>query len=165
MADIITGFGINIFDGTYTGGDPSKIASVTSGRLIVDGSEVTQPVSIVEPSSGNVVAYGTAASVAANTSTVVSYYQITGGTTFYLKGVVASASAGPVKVIIEYAATSGGASSGTYCVGFFSSADPTLNFNFTHPIVISGATYIRVSMRNGNTEAQDLYASIIGYSI
>ncbi len=165
MPEIITGLGINIFDRNYAGGDSSKIATVTSGRLIVDGSGVTQPVSIVEPSSGNIIAYGTQASVAANSSVVVAYYSIGAGTTFYLRNVVASASAGPVKVIVEYAATSSGASSGTYCIGFFSSADPTLNLNFSYPIVISGATYVRVTMRNGNTEAQDLYASIIGNQV
>ena len=165
MPEITTGLGINIFDRNYAGGDLSKIASVTSGRLSIDGSGVTQPVSIVEPSSGNIISYGTQSSVAANNSVVVAYYSIGAGTTFYLRNVVASASAGPVKVIVEYAASSGGASSGTYCVGFFSSADPTLNLNFSYPIAISGATYVRVTMRNGNTEAQDLYASIIGNEV
>lgn len=169
MADIITGLGVNLFDRTYTGGDLSKIAAITSGRLSVDGSGVTQPisgsVSISEPSNGNVAVYGTVASVVQNSSVVVAYYSIAAGDTLYLKNIIASASGGPCKVIVEYAAAATGAASGTYCIGFFSSANPTLNLDFIHPIAISGATFLRVTMRNDNPNTQDLYASIIGHSV
>lgn len=162
MAEIITGQGVNIFDKSYSGGDSTKIVSVADSRLLVDGSGVIQPVIINDPSSGVVTSYGNSSSVATNSTAIVTYYNVSVGTTFYLKSIIASASAGPVKVTVEYAATSGGASAGTYAIGFFSSANPTLVLPFYQPIVITGPLYIRVSMKNDNPNAQDLYATIIG---
>lgn len=198
MAGTITGLGVQLFDKTYTGSDPSKIANVTSGRLLVDTGIITiasglqpvigvheagivyssglltvqgttsgiaLPVSINEISNDNVVSYSSSANVASNSSAVVTYYYVGAGLTFYLKEIIASASSGPVKIIAEYAATSGGASSGTYTVGFFSSANPTLAIPFYQPIVVLGPSYVRVTMRNDSAFTQDLYATIIGRTI
>lgn len=198
MAGTVTGLGVQLFDKTYTGSDASKIANITSGRLLVDTgvisvasgiqsvigthnagniylsglitvqgtvSGTSLPVSINETSSNNIISYNSAANVTNGSSTVVSYYFIPSGYNFYLKEVIASASSGPVKVIVEYAANANGVSSGTYTVGFFSSANPTLAIPFYQPIMATGPSYIRVTMRNDSAFTQDLYATIIGRTI
>jgi hypothetical protein len=171
MANVVAGLGIQIFDNTYTGGASDKIASVSSGRLLVETGNLniqgltsgTPVITTEEEISNNIItAYGTSANVTSTTSSIVSYYSISGGTTFYLKEVIASASSGPVKVIVEYAAAATGPSSGTYAVGFFSSANPTLTIPFYQPIAISGPLYIRVTMKNDSAFTQDLYSTIIG---
>ena len=182
MADIVTGLGIQIFDKTYTGSDTSKIANVTSGKLLVDAgivsvvnsgtqliagtqnagtvytsglitvqgttSGVQLPVTIGEITSNTIAVYNTAANVTTTSSSIVTYYNVTAGTTFYLKEIIASASSGPVKVIVEYAAAATGAASGTYAVGFFSSANPTIAMPFYQPIAVTGPIYLRVTMKN-----------------
>ena len=198
MAGTVTGLGVQLFDKTYEGNDPSKIANVTSGRLLVDAGIITissgtqivtgnqnagtvytsglltvqgttsgtlLPVSISEVSNDNVVAYSSVSNVTSGSSSVISYYSVSSGSTFYLKEIIASASSGPVKVIVEYAASSGGVSSGTYAVGFFSSANPTLTMPFHQPIVATGPVYVRITMRNDSAFTQDLYATIIGRTI
>jgi hypothetical protein len=199
MADIVTGLGIQIFDKTYTGSDTSKIANVTSGKLLVDAgivsvvnsgtqliagtqnagtvytsglitvqgttSGVQLPVTIGEITSNTIAVYNTAANVTTTSSSIVTYYNVTAGTTFYLKEIIASASSGPVKVIVEYAAAATGASSGTYAVGFFSSANPTITMPFYQPIAVTGPIYLRVTMKNDSAFTQDLYATIIGRTI
>ena len=84
--------------------------------------------------------YGSSSNVVSESSSIVAYYNVPAGKSFLLKEIIASASSGPVKVIIEYAVASTGPSSGTYSVGFFSSANPTLAIPFYQPIVATGAT-------------------------
>lgn len=171
MANVTAGLGVQIFDNTYTGGSSDKIASVASGRILVETGNINiqglasgTPVVTSEREISNdiITAYGTSQDVSSTVSSIVSYYSISGGTTLYLKEIIASASSGPVKVIVEYAAASTGAASGTYAVGFFSSANPTLTIPFYQPIAISGPLYIRVTMKNQSAFTQDLYATIIG---
>lgn len=192
MANVTAGLGIQIYDNSYTGGASDKIARIVSGKLQVEAGVITinpisgsiqnvqgvvsglplgiqgivsgSPVitSELEVTSNTVSIYGTSASVTSTSSSIVTYYSVSAGTTFFLKEVIASASSGPVKVIVEYAAAAIGVSSGTYSVGFFSSANPTLAIPFYQPIVATGPTYVRVTMRNDSAFTQDLYATIIG---
>lgn len=146
-------------------GSPLAIQGITSGApLAIQGIISGSPVitSEIEVTSNTISVYGTSANVASTSSSIVAYYSVSAGTTFMLKEIIASASSGPVKVIVEYAAASTGASSGTYTVGFFSSANPTLAIPFYQPIVATGPTYVRVTMRNDSAFTQDLYATIIG---
>lgn len=192
MANVTAGLGIQIYDNSYTGGASDKIARIVSGKLQVEAGVITinpisgsiqnvqgvasglplaiqgivsgSPVitSEIEVLSNTVSVYGTSANVSSTSSSIVTYYNVTAGTTFVLKEIIASASSGPVKVIVEYAATAGGASTGTYAVGFFSSANPTLSIPFYQPIIAVGPTYVRVTMQNNSPLSQDLYATIIG---
>lgn len=192
MANITAGLGVQLYDNTYTGGASDKIARIVSGKLQVEtgviyvnpysGSIQTIqgiasgfPVTIQGLVSGSPVitsekevttnvisSFGTASNITSTSTSVVVYYNVGVGNTFLLKEIIASASSGPVKVIVEYSATAGGASDGTYAIGFFSSANPTLNLPFYQPIVINGPTYVRVSMRNDSPFTQDLYATLIG---
>lgn len=192
MANVTAGLGIQIYDNSYTGGASDKIARIISGKLQVETGIISStpisgsiqdiqgvasgyPVAIqgivsgspvitseIEVLSNTVSAYGTSANVSSTSSSIVTYYNVIAGKTFVLKEIIASASSGPVKVIVEYAATAGGASSGTYAVGFFSSANPTLSIPFYQPIIATGSTYVRVTMQNNSPLSQDLYATIIG---
>lgn len=192
MANVTAGLGIQIYDNSYTGGASDKIARIVSGKLQVEAGIITinpisgsiqnvqgvasglplaiqgivsgSPVitSEIEVLSNTVSVYGTSANVSSTSSSIVTYYNVTAGATFVLKEIIASASSGPVKVIVEYAATAGGASAGTYAVGFFSSANPTLSIPFYQPIIAVGPTYVRVTMKNDSAFTQDLYATIIG---
>jgi hypothetical protein len=155
---------IQIIQGVASG-FPLAIQGVTSGSpLAIQGLASGFPVitSEIETVTNTINVYGTSINVTSNNSSVVTYYSVLAGTTLMLKEVIASASSGPVKVIVEYAATSSGPSSGIYTVGFFSSANPTLAIPFYQPIVATGPTYVRVTMRNDSAFTQDLYASIIG---
>ena len=192
MANVTAGLGVQIYDNSYVGGASDKIARIVSGKLQVEAGVITinpisgsiqnvqgvasglplaiqgivsgSPVitSEIEVLSNTVSVYGTSANVSSTSSSIVTYYNVTAGTTFVLKEIIASASSGPVKVIVEYAATAGGASTGTYAVGFFSSANPTLSIPFYQPIIAVGPTYVRVTMQNNSPLSQDLYATIIG---
>lgn len=192
MANVTAGLGIQIYDNSYTGGSSDKIARIISGKLQVETGIITSnpisgsiqniqgitsgfPLAIqgivsgspiitseIEVLSNTVNVYGTSANVSSTSSSIVTYYNVAAGTTFALKEIIASASSGPVKVIVEYAATAGGASSGTYTVGFFSSANPTLSIPFYQPIIVTGSTYVRITMHNNSPSSQDLYATIIG---
>ena len=139
----------------------------TTNVLSIQGVSggVSLPVSMGEVSTGAVLEYSSASSVASSSSAVVTYHSVSNGTTFYVKNVIASASSGPVKVLVEYAAASTGASGGTYAVGFFSSANPTVDLSFKQPIAVAGPTFVRVTMRNDALSAQDLYATITGHTI
>lgn len=146
-------------------GFPLAIQGVTSGfPLIIQGLVSGAPVITTESEilTDTISVYGSASNVSSTSSSIVAYYSVSAGKSFLLKEVIASASSGPVKVIIEYAAAATGPSSGTYTVGFFSSANPTLAIPFYQPIVANGATYVRVTMRNDSAFTQDLYATIIG---
>jgi len=148
-----------------TSGSPLSIQGITSGTpLAIQGIVSGSPIitSEIEVSSNTVSVYGTSANVSSTASSIVTYYSVSAGTKFFLKEIIASASSGPVKVIVEYAAASTGPSSDTYTVGFFSSANPTLAIPFYQPIVATGPTYVRVTMRNDSAFTQDLYATIIG---
>lgn len=138
-------------------GTPLAIQGITSGSPVITSE--------LETISNTISVYNASSNVASTNSSIVTYYSVSSGTTFLLKEIIASASSGPVKVIVEYAAAATGPSSGTYAVGFFSSANPTLAIPFYQPIVITGATYIRVTMRNDSAFSQDLYATIIGRSV
>ena len=149
---LVSGFPIAIQG--ITSGSPLTIQGLVSGApIITTESEVL---------SNTINVYGTSSNVTSTSSAIIAYYNVPAGKSFLLKEVIASASSGPVKVIVEYAAASTGASSGTYTVGFFSSANPTLAIPFYQPIVATGATYVRVTMRNDSAFTQDLYATIIG---
>lgn len=138
-------------------GTPLAIQGITSGSPVITSE--------LETTSNTISVYNTSSSVASTNSSIVAYYSVSGGTKFLIKEIIASASSGPVKVIVEYAAAATGLSSGTYTVGFFSSANPTLTIPFYQPIVAVGPTYVRVTMRNDSAFTQDLYATIIGRSV
>lgn len=158
MADIQTQLPVKLTDGINT-------AAITSGSAIrVDGSTVTQPVSISgtvstvagEISTG-VVASASDATATANGSVGSITYTVTAGKTLFLKQVFASASGGPCKVVVEY-----GATPTIVAVGFFSAAVPYINFFFAQPIPVSAGTTVTVAITNNAGAAQDVYATIFG---
>ena len=100
--------------------------------------------------------YGTASTVA-NASVGTISYTVTSGKTFYLKGVVASSSGAPCKVVIDY-----GAGPTVLGVGFYASSSPYLSMQFYQPPAISSGTVVNVKITNNAGSAQDVYATIMG---
>lgn len=133
------------------------IASMTAVK--VDGSAVTQPVSFGETSSG-IVAFQSSSSAVANSSTGTITYTVTSGKTLYLKQIIAAASGGPCKVVVDY-----GAGPTVIGVVFFSSAIPWAAITFAQPISISASTAVNVKITNNAGASQDVYASIFGHEV
>lgn len=135
---------------TFTGTDLdySPIAVDKAGRVKVSEQE-----------AGIVASYGTVSSVA-HASTGTMSYTVTAGKTFYLKQVIASASGGPARVQVDY-----GGGPTIICVGFFSSAMPTLSFIFAQPIAIAASTIVNVKILNSVGSALDVYSLISGHEV
>jgi hypothetical protein len=106
--------------------------------------------------TGIVVNHDTSVDVA-NSSTGTVSYTVTAGKTFYLKGIIASSSGAPCKVIVD-----SGAGPTVYGVGFYSAAIPYLAMDFVQPPAISAGTVVRVKIQNNAGSAQTVYATIMG---
>jgi hypothetical protein len=197
MSDVVTGLGITIFGDGYTGGtaQTALVASVINNALKVDNSGITQPITgtITSVPSGTqtvsvdgtvavtgtvyssnittdatkvVSQYGEVNSVASLSSGDI-YYTLAPSSTLYLKGIMASSSGGPCKVIIDHGVLSGGTitTGTTIATGFYSSAVPYLMMEFVQAeIITSGLSShgIRVRIINNNVNAQNVYAKIMG---
>jgi len=197
MSDVVTGLGITIFGDGYTGGtgQTALVAAVVNNALKVDNSGITQPISgtITSVPSGTqtvsvagtvavtgsvfssnittdatkvVNQYGEVSSVASLSSGDI-YYTLAASSTLYLKGIMASSSGGPCKVIVDHGVLSGGTitTGTTIATGFYSSAVPYLLMEFTQAEIITsgGSPYgIRVRIVNNNPNAQNVYAKIMG---
>lgn len=197
MSDVNTGLGVTIFGDGYTGGtgQTALVAAVVNNALKVDNSDVVQPISgtiTTVPSGTQTVSVdGTIAvtgsifssNVTTDATKVVSqygevnsvaslsngdiYYTLAPSKTLYLKGIMASSSGGPCKVIIDHGVLSGGtiATGTTIATGFYSSAVPYLMMDFTQSEIITsgvGSHGIRVRIINNNPHAQNVYAKIMG---
>ena len=197
MSDVNTGLGVTIFGDGYTGGtgQTALVAAVVNNALKVDNSDVIQPVSgtiTTVPSGTQTVSVdGTVAvtgsvfssNITTDASKVVSkydevssvaslstgdiYYTLAPSSTFYLKGIMASSSGGPCKVIVDHGILSGGTitTGTTIATGFYSSAVPYLLMEFLQAeIITSGVSShgIRVRIVNNNPHAQNVYAKIMG---
>lgn len=135
-------------DGTNT----QTISTDTNGYVNVNAT-------VVETSTGTVAYYATVTSVANNTTGTITY-TTSGGVTFFLKTIIASASAGPCKIEVDY-----GAGPTTVAVGFITDAVPVLQLQFAQPIVIPASTAVNVKITNRAGPAQDVYATIIGLEV
>lgn len=136
----------------YTTAQTSPLSLTTAGALRVDGSGVTQPVSIA--TGVNTFSYNAAIAVAAGASSTHTY---TGGTGQKITAVTASAS-GMLKVDIQFGTTGGEVTIAT----FFTSAS-TQSFTFVFPdyLEITAAQSIKIVKTNREpVTAQDLYDSI-----
>lgn len=123
----------------------------------------TQPVSgtvlINETSVGTVHHYATSSSVA-NGATGTLTYTTSGGVTFYLKQIIASASSGPCKVTVDF-----GAGPTNVAVVFFSAANPYVSITFEQPVEIAATTAVNIKIRNDAGASQDVYGTIIGREV
>lgn len=197
MSDVNTGLGITIFGDGYTGGtsQTALVAAVVNNALKVDNSGITQPITgtiTTVPSGtatvsvdGTVAVSGTvfSSNITTDATKVVSqygevnsvaslssgdiYYTLAPSTTFYLKGVMASSSGGPCKVIVDYGELSGGTITAgtTIATGFYSSAVPYLLMEFLQAEIITSGINpygVRVRILNNNVNAQNVYAKIMG---
>jgi len=175
MPDVNTGLGVTIFGDGYIGGagQADLVAVVINNALKVDNSSVIQPVSgtifssnLTTDNTKVVSQYGEVNSVAPYSSGDI-YYTLAPSTTFYLKGIMASSSGGPCKVIVDHGLLYDGAitTGTTIATGFYSSAVPYLLMEFTQAEIITSDANpygIRVRIVNNNPNPQDVYAKIMG---
>ena len=128
-----------------------------AGVITVQGINSAYPLNVSALSqTGIVVNYNTVSSIADSSTGTVSY-TVTAAKTFYLKGVIASSSGAPCKVIVDY-----GAGPTVLAVGFYAASSPYLAINFVQPPAISAGTVINVKIQNHAGAAQDVYATIMG---
>jgi hypothetical protein len=88
-------------------------------------------------------------------------YPVTGGKTLLLKQVIATAS-GKAKFEVKVGLPGFEA---TKFVGFTSSSDNNMNYTFSQPIEVAGASNVLVVRTNMDNAAMDLYSTIIGVEI
>jgi hypothetical protein len=175
MPDINTGLGVTIFGDGYIGGaeQADLVAVVINNALKVDNSSVIQPVSgtvfssnLTTDDAKVVSEYGEVESVASSSSGDI-FYTLAPSTTFYLKGIMASSSGGPCKVVVDYGVLDGGTivNSTTIATGFYSSAVPYILMEFVQAEIIKSTLDpygIRVRIINNNPNPQNVYAKIMG---
>ncbi len=138
------------------GNSPSVTIAATSVTQPVSGT-VSTTTGVV--STGIVNSYGTQASVA-NAATGTISYTVTAAKTLYLKGVIASSSGGPCKVVVD-----SGAGTTTYAVGFYSASLPFVSLVFQQPVSFAAAAVLSVKIQNNAGAAQDVYATIMGQEV
>ena len=143
--------------GTNTAG-----ANVTTGIFTIQGvtTGVAVPVSVKDSLSGTVNDYGQADVGASSSGTIVAKGIASGS--FILKGIQSSSSAGPVKIVIV---VTNSTATTTLSVGFFSSANPFINFNYPQGYVINSGDTVSVVGTNNAVSSQTIYSSINGLSV
>lgn len=150
-------------DGAAVTGNPVLIAGTdgTNAQTISTDTNgyVNVNATVTEIDTGTVAFYDTATSIA-NNNTGTLTYTTSAAITFYLKTVIATASAGPCKVVLDY-----GAGPTVIAVGFITDATPVVQFQFGQPVVIPASTAVNVKITNRAGQAQDVYATIIGREV
>ena len=153
ITQAVSGTVTNVPSGTQT--VAGTVTNVPSGTQTVSGTVTTSNL----VTTGIVNSYITSSALA-NGSTATLSYTVTAGKTLYLKGVFASSSGAPCKVIVDY-----GAGPTVAAVGFYSTSSPFLSINFAQPISISATTVVNVKIQNNAGAAQDVYATIMGQEV
>ena len=143
--------------GTNTAG-----TDVTTGIFTIQGvtTGVAVTVSIKDYTVGTVNDFNTADVAASSSNTIVSHAVPSGS--FVLKGIQSSSSAGPVKIVVKVANST---TTTTLCVGFFSSANPFVNFNFNQGYIVNSGSTVQVVGFNNALSSQTIYSSINGLTI
>lgn len=143
--------------GTGTAG-----TNYTTGIVTIQGSTagIALPVSVQDSLTGFVHQFNTSDVTAASSETIATYGVASGS--FILKGVQSSSSAGPVKVVVKVA---NALTTTTLSVGFFSSANPFVNFDYPQGYVVSSGNTVQVVGFNNAVSDQTIYSSINGLNV
>lgn len=140
-----------------------RSATVTaSNALKVDGSAVTQPVSIVDAQVANEVhSYDTSAGISAAASDNHDY--TIGNTALLLKSISASSS-GKMKIELQVGPVGTLVTKGVW---FTTSANPNLDVTFPQPIEVPSASTgtVRIIRTNLESSAMDVYSFINGKEV
>ena len=128
-----------------------------TGVLTVQGINNGTPINVSQlTQTGVIVNYQTQSALASNSTATLSY-TVTVGKTLYLKGVMASSSGAPCKVIVDY-----GVGPSVVAVGFYSASMPFLAMDFTQPPAIPASTVVNIKIQNNAGAAQDVYCTLMG---
>ena len=128
---------------TYTTATTSPLSLDTSGnlRVVVSGTASVTPV----------YDYATTASLA---SAATATHSVAGP--LHIDSIEASAS-GEMKVFIAWGTTG---SEVTYMVGFTSASDKTFQYQLPYPVTLTAGQSIKISMKNQDTSAMDVYSTV-----
>jgi hypothetical protein len=141
--------------GTYTMTGAGTAGTAAAGVVSIQGINNAFPLNVsVLTQTGIVVRHNSASNVA-NASTGTISYTVTAGKTFYLKGIIASSSGAPCKVIVD-------SNAGVLGVGFYASSSPYLAMDFAQAPALSAGDVVNVKIMNNAGSAQDVYATIMG---
>jgi hypothetical protein len=105
--------------------------------------------------------YDTTASVAGGAS---DNHVFTTTATTKLSQIEASAS-GKLKIEVQTENTAGGGVYTTRFVGFNSTSNPNISFKLEEPITVVNGAIIRVIRTNRDNQSQDVYSTILGYTV
>ena len=152
MGDIKAGLPITITDAGYNGTSNTKKASVSNTGAV--------KVHIEETDSGLICTADSYTDVANNVTEEILAYTVPAASTFYVKSVIASASAGPCKVIIDYA--DAGVQVAILATVFFSSVTPFVQVDFPDGYSIPENNDVRVFVQKKCGLSQNVYATIMG---
>lgn len=143
--------------GTGTAG-----TNVTTGIFTIQGATtgVAVPVAIKDLLTGFVNDYGQTDVAASSSGTVVAKGIASGS--FVLKGIQSSSSAGPVKIVVV---VTNSTATTTLSVGFFSSANPFVFFDYPQGYVLATGDTVSVVGTNNAVSSQTIYSSINGLSV
>ena len=125
-------------------------ADAGTQRVVLATNQPTVPVSFGIPGTPT-LDYATSASVATSGTAT---HSVAGPIT--LDSVEASAS-GEMKVTIAYGTTG---SEATVLVGFTSASNPMFKYQFSQPIVIASGSSVKLTLKNRDTSAMDVYSTI-----
>jgi len=148
---------------TPTDGQQEALQLTSQGRLLVDNSGVTQPVSgtvdavPAETKDGVLHHYGTAPDIKPQAVGTISY-TVKDSKTLFLKGFYAASSGGPCKVQLQ-------AANKTHVTTFYSATSLFVDVVFPQAIPFPEKTVISVMITNNAFAAQDLFAFISGREI
>lgn len=168
MADIKVALPTVLTNKDWTDGYTAEVTS--DNALKVDGSSYTQPISgtvtaeIAEPTTGLICVSSTASNVVNGSTESAVIHTVPAGETFYLKSIVATGSAGPCKIVVDYTDSSNTVVD-TLCTAFFTSANPTVQILFPATIDIPSTNIVRVRVTNSCGKTQNVYGTIMGRSV
>jgi hypothetical protein len=118
------------------------------------------PVTFSEGAGAEIHSYTTSSAVAAGAS-VDHEYTVSAAVSLFLKQVISSGS-GKIGVLIKRETAAGSGTFTTYAAGFNSTATPNIDYAFSTPLVAATGVKIRVTIKNRDNTAQDVYSTIIG---
>lgn len=148
---------------TPTDSQQEALQLSSQGRLLVDNSGVTQPISGIvhaiptEAKDGIIHHYGVATDIKPTAVGTINY-TVTAGKTLFLKGFYAASSGGPCRVQLQVG-------NKPYVTTFYSATTLNVEVIFPQSLIFQEKTVIAIMITNNAFAAQDLFAFINGHEI
>lgn len=142
------------------GTDHSLDVSLHDGAGLGISSSNPLPVVFAEGPGAEVHSYTTSVSVAAAAS-VDHDYTVSAAVSLFMKQVIASGS-GKISIIVKRETAVASGIFVNFFAGFNSTASPNIQYALSTPLVIATGVRVRVTIKNRDNTAQDVYSTISG---